>query len=213
MAAEYLRVIQSIQSQGPYHLGGWSLGGVVALEVAQQILRQNQEVGLLGFLDTTVPSGPDADSSGQEFGLDLSLEELGNLGPAEQLPYLWQRVQKLGLVENDAPPEVVEQILADLKRLFHIHVKAALAYRLQPYPGRINLFRPADPPLKAGSKPDCGWGRFAAAVDVHFVPGRHHTMVKQPHVQILAQAMRRCLTTELKNSNHKEHQESNSNSL
>src|SRR5262249_43710905 len=108
MAAEYLRVIQSIQSQGPYHLGGWSLGGVVALEVAQQSLRQNQEVGLLGFLDTTVPSGPDADSSGQEFGLDLSLEELGNLGPAEQLPYLWQRVQKLGLVENDAPPEVVE---------------------------------------------------------------------------------------------------------
>lgn len=207
MVAEYLRAIQSIQSHGPYYLGGWSLGGVVALEVAQQILRQNQEVGFLGFLDTTVPSGPDADSSGQEYGLDLSLEELASLGPDEQLPYLWQHVQKLGLVENDAPPEVVQQVLADLKRLFHAHVKAALAYRLQPYPGRIILFRPSDPPLKAGSKPDRGWGRFAAAVDVHFVPGRHHTMVKEPHVQILAQTMRAVLTAELESSNHAGHKE------
>ena len=193
MAGAYLRAIRNVQPSGPYHLGGWSLGGVVALEIAQQFLDMGQEVGLLAFLDTTIPSGPDADSSGQEYGLDLSLEDLGKLGPDEQLPYLWQHVQKLGLVEKDTPSEVVEQILADLKRQFHVHVQLAIDHQVRPYPGRITLFRPLAAPVKVGTSPDRGWSKFAAAVDVHFVPGLHHTMVKEPHVQILAQKLQTCL--------------------
>jgi thioesterase domain-containing protein len=193
MAAEYLRAIRSIQPHGPYYLGGWSLGDVVALEIAQQMLTQDQEVAFLAFLDTAIPSGPDADSSGQEYGLDVSLEELGNLGPDQQLPYLWQHVQKLGLVENGAPHEVAEQIITDLQRRFHAHVKSAIAYGLRPYAGRITLFRPAEALVKVGAKLDRGWGTLAVAVDVHFVPGQHHTMLKEPYVQTLAQRFRSCL--------------------
>jgi amino acid adenylation domain-containing protein len=200
MAAEYVAAIRKVQPEGPYHLGGWSIGGVAAFEMAQQLRAQGQSVGLLAMLDTTIPSGPanrnlveEADQSGREYGLDLTLEELRQLGPDEQLPYLWQHAQKLGLVEVNAPPQLVQQILQDLKRLFHLHVQLATDYVLRPYPGRLTLFRPSESPFTVPTTQDRGWIKLAAAVDVHFVPGQHHTMVKKPHVQVLAQQLRTCL--------------------
>jgi thioesterase domain-containing protein len=201
MAAEYVAAIRQVQPEGPYHLGGWSLGGVVALEMAQQLLAQGQPVGLLAFLDTTIPSGTanqdftaGEDRSGREYGLDLTLEEVGQLGADEQLPYLFEHIRKLGLIEAHAPMGVVQQFLGDLKRLFHSHLQLAHEYALRPYPGRITLFRPLEVPVDVGPTPEHrGWGRLAGAIDVYFVPGQHHTMVNEPHVQVLAERLRACL--------------------
>jgi amino acid adenylation domain-containing protein len=200
MAAEYVAAVRAVQPEGPYHLGGWSLGGVVALEMAQQLLAGGGSVGLLAFLDTTLPFGPanakyreEGDELGREYGLDMTLEQLGRLGPEEQLPYLWQHVQRLGLVEPDTPLALVRQMLDDLKRLFHAHVRLASEYAVRPYPGRITLFRPSESPVAVSGRADRGWGRLAEGVDVHFVPGHHHTMVKEPHVQVLARELRACL--------------------
>jgi amino acid adenylation domain-containing protein len=200
MAAEYVAAIRAVQPQGPYHLGGWSMGGIVALEMAQQLLAQGQEVGLLVLLDTTIPVNEtnreyadETDLSGKEYGLDMTLEELDRLGPDEQLPYLWDHVKKLGLVEADTPMELAEQILNDLKRLFHAHAQMANDYVVRHYPGRITLFRPLESPFQVPIREDRGWGRLAQAVEVHFVPGHHHSMVKEPHVQALAQELRACL--------------------
>src|SRR5262249_16383511 len=102
MAAEYVAAIRHAQPEGPYHLGGWSVGGVVALEMAQQLLAMGENVALLALLDTTIP-GQENDQSGREYGLDTSLAELGQLGPEGQLPYLWQHIQKLGLADEDTP--------------------------------------------------------------------------------------------------------------
>ncbi|MCU1307541.1 MAG: Long-chain-fatty-acid--CoA ligase [Acidobacteriaceae bacterium] len=52
MAANFLKKIQLIQSQGPYFLAGYCMGGTIALEMAQQLRRQGQTVGLLAMLDT-----------------------------------------------------------------------------------------------------------------------------------------------------------------
>jgi thioesterase domain-containing protein len=196
MAADYVVAVRGVQPEGPCHLGGWSMGGLVAFEMAQQLLAQGQQIGLLALLDTTIPVNEAnrdyaeaADQGGKEYGLDLTLEELDRLGPEEQLPYLWQHVQRLGLVEPNMPPELVQQILDDLKRLFHAHVKLANDYVIRPYPGRITLFRPTESVVLVHSTPDRGWAKVAAAVDVHFVPGHHHTMVKEPQVQVLAQQL------------------------
>jgi thioesterase domain-containing protein len=200
MAAEYVAAVRSARPEGPYHLGGWSAGGVVAFEMAQQLLAQGHTVGLLALLDTTIPMNPanapyaeDPELSAREYGLDMTLEELDRLGPDDQLPYLWDHVRKLGLVEDDTPLPLVRQILDDLKRLFHAHIKLANDYVLRPYPGRITLFRPADSPIAHATPPDRNWGKLAADVDVHFVPGLHHTMVKEPCVQVLADRLRLCL--------------------
>ncbi|MHB1423438.1 MAG: amino acid adenylation domain-containing protein, partial [Gemmataceae bacterium] len=200
MAADYVAAIRSVQPQGPYHLGGWSMGGVVAYEMAQQLRQRGQSIGLLALLDTTIPwnaaNAPyaeDASQSAREYGLDLTLEELDRLGPEEQLPYLWNHVRKLGLVDDDTPLSLVQKILDDLKRLFHAHIKLGSDYELRAYPGRLTLFRPAEAPVPVRTALDRNWGKLAAGVEVNFVPGQHHSMVKEPHVQVLARQLGQCL--------------------
>ena len=106
MAAEYVAAIREIQPHGPYLLGGWSAGGLVALEMAQQLLAAGRVDPPARPARHDAPRPPathGADTSGQEYGLDLSLEELARLGPDEQLPYLWQHALKLGLIESERP--------------------------------------------------------------------------------------------------------------
>jgi thioesterase domain-containing protein len=193
MAAEYVDAIRAIQPHGPYRLGGWSVGGLVALEMARQLQTQREGIDQLALLDTTPPATPggtsEEDPAGREYGLDVSLEELAKLGPNEQLPYLWQHALKLGLIEPEVPLHVAEQVLHELKRLFHHHMLLADQYVPRPYPGRITLFRPTETPFAVTTLRDRGWGRFAQGVNVHFVPGQHHSMVKEPHVQVLARML------------------------
>ncbi|NJR39397.1 MAG: amino acid adenylation domain-containing protein [Leptolyngbyaceae cyanobacterium CSU_1_4] len=56
IAAYYIRAIQTLQPQGPYFLGGWSFGGLVAFEMAQQLTQAGQEIALLAILDTPAPT-------------------------------------------------------------------------------------------------------------------------------------------------------------
>jgi amino acid adenylation domain-containing protein len=196
MAEEYVAAIRTVQSCGPYLLGGWSAGGLVALEMAQQFSAQGEEMTMLALLDTipeTVDDPNWADRPGVEYGLDLSLEQLSRLGPDEQLPYLWQHALRLGLVESNVPMSLAQQVIDDLKRVFHHHMVLTDHYVVRPYPGRITLLRPSDAPIAVPVPHDRGWGKLAVDVDVHLVPGQHHSMVKEPHVQDLARTLEGCL--------------------
>jgi thioesterase domain-containing protein len=197
MAEEYVTSIREVQPNGPYVLGGWSAGGLVALELAQQLMDQGESIRLLTLLDTTPPAIPgkptEADRSGLEYGLDLTLEELSKLGPDEQLPYLWQHAVQLGLIEPNVPLQVAHQVLDDLKRLFRLHMSLANDNVARLYPGRVTLIRPTDAPFALAAPRDRGWGRLAAGVDVHLVPSQHHSMVKEPHVQVVATTLASCL--------------------
>jgi thioesterase domain-containing protein len=56
MASHYVNALRAHQPQGPYILGGYSAGGLIALEVAQQLRKQGQEVALLAILDVPAQS-------------------------------------------------------------------------------------------------------------------------------------------------------------
>ena len=56
MAADYLEAVRTVQSHGPYLLGGWSMGGLIALEMARQLQAQGEEVRLLALFDTKAPN-------------------------------------------------------------------------------------------------------------------------------------------------------------
>jgi amino acid adenylation domain-containing protein len=191
MAREYVDQIQVIQPNGPYAIGGWSLGGVVAFEIAQQLHDSGQKVEHLLMLDSSIPSDED-DESGREYGLEMTFGELADLPAEEQLPYLWQHAKKVGAVDDETPEALVVQILEDLQRLFHHHVTLANDYSIRKYPGRITMFRPENAPVDVPIAPDRGWKSFAN-VDVEFVPGQHHSMVKPPHVKTLVEKIVRIL--------------------
>ena len=57
LAAHYLKDVKAICPKGPYLLGGHSFGGLVAFEMAQQLRRAGEEIGLLALIDPTPAGG------------------------------------------------------------------------------------------------------------------------------------------------------------
>ena len=193
MAADYVEAILSAQSHGPFIVGGWSLGGLIAYEIAQQLLQCGETLERLILLDTTIPQGstdlvPESEqvNVGKEYGIELTLDQLGELPAEEQLPFLWEHAKKLGVVDDHTAPEVVAKSLAELQGLFHHHVTVAKQYQLKVLPVKVDLFRPSETPFEQEISNDRGWRHLVSDVRVHFVPGHHHSMVQMPHVVELA---------------------------
>ena len=196
MASDYIEAMQHVCPEGPYQVGGWSLGGVVAYEIAQQLVAAGETVERLILLDTSIPEGASqlvpADqqsNAGLEYGIEMTLEELGELNPSEQLPILWEHAKSLGVLDDDTPAEVVERALHDLKYLFHHHAELVTKYQMNPMTVPILLFRPEDVPFETDVAEDRGWSALVADVQVSFVPGHHHSMVQSPHVDAIARAL------------------------
>ncbi|WP_182867544.1 non-ribosomal peptide synthetase [Rhodopirellula sp. JC639] len=197
MAGDYVRAIRHRQPTGPYFIGGWSLGGVIAFEVARQLAAEGGDVAGLILLDSTVPerSDPESASAGLEYGLELSLDELSELSEDQQLPFLYEHAQRLGILEEDTPAEVVQKAIADLQRLFAHHVELCQAYEIRPLDVPVLLLRPDEVPGQADARPDRGWGRWTGEVTVHTVSGHHHSMVKSPGAGEIARWIARFVTS------------------
>jgi thioesterase domain-containing protein len=212
MAADYLEALRSVQPAGPYRLGGWSLGGVTAFEMAQQLRRQGQSVALLTLIDSVVPSLLDqslarSDASSQpENGADPSrnrdvlamLEELCSTGTEEEIQDAFEQVKREGFLPTEVAPEDFQRWL----RGCHARVQAVRAYDPSPFAGRIVLFKTIESDqehklttvVEKNSDSAFGWSELAAeGVEVYTVAGSHQTVVLEPHVADLANQLKRCL--------------------
>ncbi len=180
MAAHYIAAMQTVQPQGPYAIGGWSLGGLVAFEMAQQLQAQGQELSCLALLDTYPFT---------------EIETFNEAADAEFIDELLARSQTPVL---GAIPEADLTQAQRLLQLFKSHIAAANQYTPQPYPGKVTLFLAEDGVAADAEDPTIGWENLArAGVEIHWLPGDHHTMVAQPHVQQLAAQLQFCLDRSL----------------
>lgn len=197
MAACYLEAIRSVQSRGPYHLGGWSFGGLVAFEMAQQLHASGESVGLVALLDTQAETPPvEFDvatliSQSVSRHIEISVEELRSREEDDQLSH----VVDLAKQRNLLPPEFG---LEDARRyldVYRAHWKAGQKYVPRVYPGKLTLFRASDKPEEfIRRSPARGWDKLTlAGVDVIPVPGTHHTLIRNPHAEVLAERLRACL--------------------
>ena len=55
LAAHYIRTMRTVQPEGPYRIAGWSFGGIVAFEMAQQLERDGDRAALVGIIDAPSP--------------------------------------------------------------------------------------------------------------------------------------------------------------
>jgi aspartate racemase len=211
MAAYYLDVIQEVQPEGPYLLGGLCAGGVIALEMAQQLHQRGGDVALLVLLDTWSPVimppytddaqllAEQAQYMARVNGKHLSLapEELRPLGWDEQLGYVLERAKQAGLV----PPELELEWLRRYAQGYRNRARAFHNYVPQAYPGLITLFRARDHNAEQfrsfeergmdTDDPTQGWGEVASGGLENIVtPGYHETMCLEPHVQVLTERLR-----------------------
>jgi len=207
MAERYLEEVRRVQPHGPYHLAGWSAGGVIAVEIAHRILAAGEEVAFVGLLDSSTPRAdaeiPDpvpmylrlaAGLSGAEGAmLDALGDELAALPTGERLEHLarWlaEHGTESGMGELDGLRPVVE--------VFRANVAASRRHVLTPYPGRLVLFCAEwgrGEGWEAAGLPDL-WRPYAAGeLRVEVVPGTHVGMVGEPYVQILAEVIEEVIT-------------------
>lgn len=202
MAAFYIQEIRAIQPHGPYHLAGYSFGGFVAFEMAQQLRAAGETVGLLGLLDTI------------EWHY---LEEIKkSLRPKERLALYKARFDRV-FFEDGGAAYLNERLRTLLSRFVYrlfsglgrplpqkvgsiqdINSFAAAAYRPGVYPGVLTIFRSTTREALDGSDELLGWrGLAAGGIDVRDIPGTHHNMTREPNVRILAARMAECLDRSL----------------
>ena len=202
MAAYYIEALQTVQPEGPYCLAGWSMGGTVAFEMAQQLHAQGQRVALLGLLDTRIQN-PDEQSAEQDleatlladvvryFGLPLDPEDLLRLPEDEVLARVLEQAKKAGLVPSEVQVSQAHRFVELCKADF----RATRNYIMHRYPGRVTLFKAREELGLTSSDSTLGWGEWAAGgVEVHAVPGNHANMVYEPQVEVLALKLKSCLS-------------------
>jgi acetoacetyl-CoA synthetase len=178
MARFSLEAVREVQPHGPYLLIGFSLGGLVTLEMAQQLTAQGEKIGLLAMLDSYPHSNY------------ISIGQRTRL--ATRLAWRWMagRLQWLGVsppyrTTLDVPPSPALQRFRDSDRL------ALERYRPRFYPGRINFVRAAIP-TDFPADPAAIWSRLAQEFEVETVPG-DHLGIMTTHHEALASVLSRYL--------------------
>ncbi|MBS1159651.1 MAG: pksN [Proteobacteria bacterium] len=168
MAACLLAALRTVQATGPYHMIGWSLGGVLAYEMAQQLSQAGERVKLLALIDSYTPAllnsletaeGPAGLSLAQGFAEDLAaIEGADVVLPAEQA--------------------------AHLSEIFQTHAQALRNYQPAPYAGAVLLFTASQP---APAEPTHGWREWVRGeLSVVELPGDHYQLLQAPGVLQLA---------------------------
>lgn len=210
MASVYLRVLRDHQPQGPYLLGGWSSGGLVAIEVASQLHAQGQQVDLLVLFDApalfaTWPEGAasangtvsrDSTAALARFifqineGKNRTIPEiyaaLRQLTPEEQLLHVQEQARAAHVVPADADNSFINRLM----RVYDADSRATVSYRPQTYPGRIVYIQSEE------ATPDTiqAWREIASGgLDLFDAPGDHVGMMKEPHVRVVADRLQACL--------------------
>jgi acyl transferase domain-containing protein/thioesterase domain-containing protein/D-arabinose 1-dehydrogenase-like Zn-dependent alcohol dehydrogenase len=194
MASHYLEEILTVQPQGPYHLIGWSMGGIISYEIAQQLIHRGETVALLVLIDSHIPTAEDIPSQDRllvEFikhlagqsrqSLHSVLESLkGKLVSLEQVFKLTQHHQLF-------PSELSLEQLQCLWRVFQVNMLALTQYHPQPYNGAVLSLLASESVAKASHTTSNGKDRvrwdtlIKGELSVHIINGDHFTLMREPN--------------------------------
>ncbi|HEV8435639.1 MAG TPA: alpha/beta fold hydrolase, partial [Thermoanaerobaculia bacterium] len=224
MAADYIREIRGVQSEGPYLLAGHSMGGVIAFEIARQLHYQNQRVAFLGLFDSVAPIASGDHTTGDEHRedavrlatmsetigrflgevVDVSYEKLCNLSTDEQIDYVVDALRKTRAL----PPGEGQKLIRNLLKVSKAHIRAHRSYHAEPVPVPITLFRvgearQSDYPaarLEILRQDSLGWDALTTKpVRVVRTAGNHVTMLNSAHAESLAHLLQPTLYEALHN--------------
>jgi amino acid adenylation domain-containing protein len=170
LAAYHLRMIIRVQPHGPYRIAGYSFGGLVAYEIAKQLLAEDQAVEFVGLLDTYAP---------------------GHIGPHEHDERSARYVEYLTAMSRSATTEAERLMYMRQIPIFKACIDAQAAYLIEPIRRAVSLFRAAE---RDNGDLTNGWGQYISSdLRVYSVQGNHRSMTTEPNVQCLAEAMSRVI--------------------
>jgi thioesterase domain-containing protein len=193
MAAQYVADMREVFPRGPFNLLGFSFGGLVAYEIAQQLKAVGLEVGLLGMLDTRQPElmrgvqtrGP----LHRRIVWRMRLLYLRTHRRNGRLRYLWRRLGERMQRANYmyAATKGQGKVASAVRNVREINYVAGVSYTVRPYPGKVTLFRAEHDPNEQPLPPDLSWGQYAlGGVEIKELPGDHGRILYQPGLNALA---------------------------
>ncbi|MGH9512831.1 MAG: alpha/beta fold hydrolase [Terriglobales bacterium] len=177
LAQYHLDAIRKIQPAGPYSLIGYSLGGLVMLEVAQRLVANNEEIGLLALLD--------------------SYPHRSHLSVGQRVRLTARRVRSFSRLSifrafaSEGDSSSSEKMPDAIRNAYERAHLAWTRYEPRFYPGKIRFVRAAVTTIFP-EDPSAVWGSLAESIEVETVPGDHHGMLTK-HFKALGAALTRYL--------------------
>lgn len=205
MAAHYLEEIRRAQPKGPYHLLGYSFGGIVVLEMAHQLRVAGETIGMLGMLDTRAKEYIPVAQGEAHAPAPINVPKHGRLteyfrrnrGHGNSKAWLEFFVKDLKerrvRYTTVLAAKMLSKIPASLKDTHEINSYAARKYNVKPFAGKLTLFR-ASVQEDRSIPADNGWGPiFSEGIEVHETPGDHWQVLSEPGIDVLAKSIGDCL--------------------
>jgi amino acid adenylation domain-containing protein len=208
IASAYLKEIRALKSEGPYYLGGFCFGGLVALEAAQQLQNAGQKVALVVMIQTTHPAAPDfAPGSGSANRwwhrtakrIDLERDNLLQRG----FGYFGDRLRRTRDVMRARTQIVFDKKMSNgngqktrtsmayiLELLGMEHDRAFMNYVPRPYNGDVLLFRASKQLPGMLADRSLGWQSVIKGhLEIRELPGHQQNILVEPRVMRLAEEL------------------------
>ncbi|HWI56063.1 MAG TPA: alpha/beta fold hydrolase, partial [Bacillota bacterium] len=217
LAESYLADLRRFQPCGPYFLGGYCFGGVVAYEMAHHLYARGEQVALVALINSIPPNSSYASfrwtpASTLRFAwnvcrktacsLPVSAERWASLlrWKARLLARRWLQPAPCFPVAAAGAQVDAEEFLdlsqypEDQRRLWQTHIRALTLYHPPVSPVHVTLFRSPLHLLYSSFDPKYGWGELArGGVTLRVVSGAHDTIMEEPRVRNLAAALQASL--------------------
>jgi amino acid adenylation domain-containing protein len=201
IASYYISEIMTIESEGPFQLAGYSLGGIIAFEMGHQLTEMGKKVSFIGLLDAV------AEGSDNHLSIFRQIISKGNYllnylvwnisyffkNPDESMFSVikrrWRGLRKKvrGLDIKVNKDDMVSkgernELPKYLRKVHRANLRAGRRYILKPYKGAVHLFKAAHQTFYIPDPVNYGWDKYASeGVIIHEIPGEHSSTFAPPN--------------------------------
>jgi thioesterase domain-containing protein len=179
---------------GPYYLIGFSFGGMLAYEMAQQLVACGEEQPFIGMIDATEMSylkrqakqKPPVDRAG-----DLYSRLRRRFAEAFERPdtfaYIREKIESRAMRSlYSLTSRTGVSMPRQMQRPYHVNWFAAINYEPRPFDGHVALFKATGHFWEPGMPEDLGWGDLVRqGIEMVDIPGDHVSLFVEPSVSIL----------------------------
>ncbi len=203
MAAHYLSEIRKIQSAGPYYIGGYCFGGMVAFEMAQQLRRDDDSAALVALFTAPLryhrlvpsPKSPPAPPKSASQKLATLMRSPARALYRKSAGLVTKTRVRLAPTAYKVWFRLRLKIPPSMRTLYvwRTLLRAEQTYVPKPYPGTLVLFHGSD----YASDPNLGWDRLADGIEHRIIgKGAQHLrrdLMDDPLVDQTARELSACI--------------------
>jgi enterobactin synthetase component F len=187
MAADYVDRMRVVQPTGPYHLVGWSIGGIIAQAMAVRLRDLGADIGVIAMLDAYPSDRWRGQADPDEHTALRALLYVAGYDPAAVPARPLSRGSVIAFLRARAHPlgELPDHALSGVLRVVEHNNRLVREHRHRRFDGSVVYFRAALDHQDDGLSPDA-WAPYVESLDAHDLPLRHGDLTGPDVVRLIA---------------------------